>query len=193
MGKNKVQVLKTCKGDCFSALLRKVPIDCRDAVPPKPITMSHCVNSLTHEKIREKWTMKIYISLVLVVSFAWKWGSWRRSHKSVQFLAGKNRGKWSSKLSSFLYGRYSHRGRHVLSDHLPVRHRHRGWSNDWKAGQQKSLQRFQHFWPITLQQEHLLCLWYQSTLEKFFLPIVWYIFQRGIKSGASFNHLQWKI
>ena len=92
----------------------------------------------------------------------------------------EKRGLWSSMCSRCLSVFCSICERLGWIKHLPVQRRHRIWSTDWKARQEKFWYLFEHCTTILLQWPHLLCLWYQCNLLKLSVTIVWSCLGRAL-------------
>ena len=72
----------------FAALLRDIPMDCKDAVLPESLLQNHTVNCLTFEKIQENLTMTIFVSSEHLLSTCMEMRDPRKKHQSysISFL-----------------------------------------------------------------------------------------------------------
>ena len=72
----------------FAALLRDIPMGCKDAVLPESLLKNHTVNCLTFEKIQENLTMTIFVSSEHLLSTCMEMRDSRKKHQSysISFL-----------------------------------------------------------------------------------------------------------
>ena len=72
----------------FAALLRDIPMGCKDAVLPESLSKNNTVNCLTFEKIQENLTMTIFVSSEHLLSTCMETRDSRKKHQSysISFL-----------------------------------------------------------------------------------------------------------
>ena len=72
----------------FAALLRDIPMGCKDAVLPESLLKNHTVNCLTSKKVQENPTLTIFASSEHLLSFCMGMTGSRKKHQSysVSFL-----------------------------------------------------------------------------------------------------------
>ena len=66
----------------FAALLRDIPMGCKDALLPESILKSQIVICLTFEKIQENLTMTIFAFSEQLLCICLAWRDWRRKYQS---------------------------------------------------------------------------------------------------------------
>ena len=85
--KRKCKLYKLTNVTVFAALLREVPMRCKDTVLPEPLAKTTLLIVLLTDRRRENRTMS-----VSVFGFASrrKWGTWEKNFKEVHYLLRKN-------------------------------------------------------------------------------------------------------
>ena len=101
----------------FAALLKEVPMGCKDTVLPDPLLRNHSVNCLTFEEITRK-PHNDYFCLfrALALHFAWKEETREGDFQIIQSIPRKIWWNWSCKLSRCFYGEYCRRGGYLQAD-----------------------------------------------------------------------------
>ena len=80
-----MEVLQTDKSDRFAALLKDVPMGCKDSVLPEPPLKKEKMNCLTYEQNTKKTIQRQSLPLQSTCSlFAWKWETQRRNIQNFQ-------------------------------------------------------------------------------------------------------------
>ena len=70
----------------FAALLRDIPMGCKDAVLPESLLKNHTVNCLTFEKVQEKVTMTLFVSSERLLATCMEMRDSRKKHQSYSIF-----------------------------------------------------------------------------------------------------------
>ena len=175
----------------FAALLKVVPIDCKDSVLPEPLLENQNVNCLTFKKIHESLTMTIFAFSEQLLCIYLATRERRRKHLKCSTFSWTIVGKEIHQIPGCSHHWYSEGRGDVATQYFSLQHWLCGWRADWGTSTTKYSKVWKERQTSTLQQSYLLRQRHELRLQIVLLQHMWHNLFKNWKFRATFDNMQW--
>ena len=180
---------KLTKLTVFAALLKDVPMSCKDSVLPEPLLKNQNMTCLTFEEYIRKPNNDQFCVFREVALHLFGNRDLRKKHPKFSNFFWTIVGRRSIKVLGCSHDWYSESGGAVITQYFSLRHWLCGWIADWGTRTKKYSKVWKECQPFTLPQSNLLSQRHEFFLQIFSLQHKWHNLFKDWKFGVTFDYM----